>query len=150
MKCQWDYIWWTEYLLLSGVWHFATPWTVACQAPPSEREYWSGFPFPSPGDFFPTQGSNLGVLHCRQTLYHLSHQGWRLNSAFKEKPSVDHMSVYPQFPSKVSNYTKLLLCLHKAKNISWQFQHLNIQDIVPAQPNVHRNPTKVLSFGHTL
>ena len=24
---------------------------------------------------FPTQGSNLGVLHCRQILYHLSHQG---------------------------------------------------------------------------
>ena len=24
---------------------------------------------------FPTQGSNLGLLHCRQVLYHLSHQG---------------------------------------------------------------------------
>ena len=24
---------------------------------------------------FLTQGSNLGLLHCRQTLYHLSHQG---------------------------------------------------------------------------
>ena len=24
---------------------------------------------------FPTQGSNLALLHCRQTLYHLSHQG---------------------------------------------------------------------------
>ena len=24
---------------------------------------------------FPTQGSNLGRLHCRQILYHLSHQG---------------------------------------------------------------------------
>ena len=24
---------------------------------------------------FPTQGSNLGLLHCRQTLYPLSHQG---------------------------------------------------------------------------
>ena len=33
---------------------FATPWTVACQAPQSMRfhkqEYWSGLPFPSPGD----------------------------------------------------------------------------------------------------
>ena len=32
----------------------ATPWTVAHQAPPSMRfsrqEYWSGLPFPSPGD----------------------------------------------------------------------------------------------------
>ena len=24
---------------------------------------------------FPTQGSNLGFLHCRQILYHLTHQG---------------------------------------------------------------------------
>ena len=24
---------------------------------------------------FPTQGSNLGLLHCRQIVYHLSHQG---------------------------------------------------------------------------
>ena len=24
---------------------------------------------------FPTQGSNPGLPHCRQTLYHLSHQG---------------------------------------------------------------------------
>ena len=24
---------------------------------------------------FPTQGSNRGLLHCRQILYHLSHQG---------------------------------------------------------------------------
>ena len=24
---------------------------------------------------FPTQGSNLGLLHCRQILYHLTHQG---------------------------------------------------------------------------
>ena len=31
-----------------------TPWTVACQAPLSKgfprQEYWSGLPFPSPGD----------------------------------------------------------------------------------------------------
>ena len=26
-------------------------------------------------EIFPTQGSNPGLLHCRQTLYHLSHQG---------------------------------------------------------------------------
>ena len=26
-------------------------------------------------EIFPTQGSNLGLLHCRQILYHLSHQG---------------------------------------------------------------------------
>ena len=39
---------------LSRVWLFATPWTVAHQAPPSmgfsSQEYCSGVPFPSPGD----------------------------------------------------------------------------------------------------
>ena len=39
---------------LSPVRLFATPGTVAYQAPPSMRfsrqEYWSGLPFPSPGD----------------------------------------------------------------------------------------------------
>ena len=40
--------------LLSRVWSFATPWTVARQAPLSmgfpRQEYWSGLPFPPPGD----------------------------------------------------------------------------------------------------
>ena len=39
---------------LSRVRLFGTPWTVAYQAPPSmgfsRQEYWSGLPFPSPGD----------------------------------------------------------------------------------------------------
>ena len=39
-------------MLSSGF--FATPGTVACQAPPSmefsRQEYWSGLPFSSPGD----------------------------------------------------------------------------------------------------
>ena len=39
---------------LSRVQLFATPWTVAYQASPSmwfsRQEYWSGLPFPSPGD----------------------------------------------------------------------------------------------------
>ena len=40
--------------LLSHVQLFATPWTVAHQAPLSieffRQEYWIGLPFPSPGD----------------------------------------------------------------------------------------------------
>ena len=37
---------------------FATPWTIAHQAPLSRREYWNGLPFPSPG-YLLSQGSNL-------------------------------------------------------------------------------------------
>ena len=44
----------TEVKSFSRVQLFATPWTVAYQAPPSlgfsRQKYWSGFPFPSPGD----------------------------------------------------------------------------------------------------
>ena len=40
----------------------------------SRQGYWSGLSFPSPG-VFPTQGLNPGLLNCRQTLYHMSHQG---------------------------------------------------------------------------
>ena len=49
---------------LSCVLHFAAPRTVAHQAPLSmafpRQEYWSHFLFQG---IFPTQGSNLNVLH---------------------------------------------------------------------------------------
>ena len=53
--------------LLSRVRLFATPWTVAYQAPLSmgwsmgfsRQEYWSGLPFPSPGDL-PNPGIEPG------------------------------------------------------------------------------------------
>ena len=57
---------------LSRVRLFAIPWTVAHQASLStefRQEYWSGLPCPPPGDL-----PNLGLLHCRWTLYCLSHQ----------------------------------------------------------------------------
>ena len=48
---------------LIHVWLFATPWTVAHQAPwsmeSSRQEYWSGLPFPSPGDL-PNPGMEPG------------------------------------------------------------------------------------------
>ena len=66
------------------------PWTIAHQAPLSmefsRQAYWSGLPFPSPGDLL-SQGLNSHHQHCRQILYHLSHQGspmkgWREISSF--------------------------------------------------------------------
>ena len=50
---------------------FATPWTIACQAPLSmgfsRQEYWSGLPFLFQG-IFPTQGWNLYLLHRQDSL----------------------------------------------------------------------------------
>ena len=53
----------SEVKSLSRVRLFATPWTVAYQAPPpvgfSRQEYWSGLLFPSPGDL-PNSGIEPG------------------------------------------------------------------------------------------
>ena len=53
----------------SVVFDSATPWTVAHQAPLSigfsRQEYWSGLPFPSPGDL-PNPGIEPGLPHCGQ------------------------------------------------------------------------------------
>ena len=50
----------------------ATPWTVACQTPLSmgfsRQKYWSGLPFPSPGDLpdsgIETQAPVLPTVSC--------------------------------------------------------------------------------------
>ena len=61
---------------LSHIQLFATPWTVAGQAPLSmelsRREYWSGLPFPSPGDL-PHPGTEpTSLISCvgRWVLYY--------------------------------------------------------------------------------
>ena len=63
---------------LSRVPLFATPWTVAYQAPPSmgfsRQEYCSGLPFPSPGDL-PDPGIEPGSPEFQAVTLTLSHQG---------------------------------------------------------------------------
>ena len=70
---------------LSSVRLFATPWTVAHQASPSmgfsRQEYWSGLPFPSPGDL-----PNPGIEPRSPTL-----QADALNSEPPGKPLKTYM-----------------------------------------------------------
>ena len=53
-------------------------WTIVHQVPLSmeysRQEYWSGWPFPSPGDL-PNPEIEPRSPHCRQILYYLSHKG---------------------------------------------------------------------------
>ena len=60
------------------VWIFATLWTVAHQAPLSigfsRQEYWSGLPFPSPGDL-PDPRMEPGCPELQVDSSPLSHQG---------------------------------------------------------------------------
>ena len=64
--------------MLSCVWLSVTLQTVAHQSPLSmefsRHKYWSGTHSFLQG-MFPMQGLNLGFLHYRLILYHLSHQG---------------------------------------------------------------------------
>ena len=57
---------------LSRVWLFVIPWTAACQASPSmefsRQEYTGEGSHSLLQGIFPTQGSNPGLLHCRQIL----------------------------------------------------------------------------------
>ena len=63
---------------LSRVLLFATPWTIACQAPVSmelsRQEYWSGYPFATPGGLL-TQALNPRFLHWQADSLPLSRQG---------------------------------------------------------------------------
>ena len=55
---------------------------------------------------FPTQDSNLGLLHCRQILYHLSHQGNKQVAFFIV--AVQSLSHVPLFVTPCTIATSLL------------------------------------------
>ena len=83
--------------MLSCVRLFAISWTVATRLL---------CPWSSPGNYprvgchsllqgiFPTQGSNIGLLHYRQILYHLSHQGSHMEPLFKFRKEFQTYSRY--------------------------------------------------------
>ena len=62
---RWKHQWVFLLSCFSSVWLFVAPWTVTCQAPLSmgfsRQEYWSGLPFPPPGDL-PNPGVELESL----------------------------------------------------------------------------------------
>ena len=65
LESHWQhYLLCAQWLVVSN--SFVTPWTVTYQVLLSvgfpTQEYWSGLPFPPPGDL-PDQGSNPGLLH---------------------------------------------------------------------------------------
>ena len=63
-------------LMSNYLWpHGLQPTKLLCPWRFSRQDYWSGLSFPPPGDLPNSGGLNPGLLHCRQILYHLSHQG---------------------------------------------------------------------------
>ena len=106
---------------LSRVRVFATPWTVAYQASLSmefsRQEYWSGLPFPSPGDF-PDPGIEPGspVLQAdalpseppgKLVIYY---SGQKFNSSYEEENT---NNLAEEMQSRSQNHIKtsfLLIC----------------------------------------
>ena len=76
----------------------------------SRQEYWSGLPCPPPGNF-PTQGSNPGLLHCKQIHYCLKHQGspWVTLGCSEEVAVGSHRS---ESHAKLSLFAILVLEIH--------------------------------------
>ena len=66
----------------------------------SRPEYWSGYSLSLLQGIFSTQGSNPGLLHCRQILYQLSHKG-----------SLDFIFECSQSHSKLSVASEMLINL---------------------------------------
>ena len=69
--------------LLSHVRLFATQWTI--------HSLWNSLPLFQ--GIFPTQGLNPGLLHCRQILYQLTHQG----SLFSNNSSIFFVWFIPEY-----------------------------------------------------
>ena len=97
---------------LSHIRLFATPWTVAYQAPSmgfSRKEYWSGLLFPSPGDL-PDPGIKPGSPALQADALSSEPPGkmiqplWRTVQKFLKKleiklpydPTIPPMCIYPE------------------------------------------------------
>ena len=72
-----EWKWKVKVKSLSRVWHSATPWTAAYQAPPSmgfsRREYWSGVPLPSLYTSL-RQHKYIILQFCKTEIWNKSHQ----------------------------------------------------------------------------
>ena len=70
---------WKKVKSFSHVWLFVTPWTVTYQAPLSmgfsRQEYWSGLPFPSPGNLSNPGIELMSSCIVGRRFYCLRHQG---------------------------------------------------------------------------
>ena len=91
-----------------------TPWILAHQAPLSSfsrQDYWSGLPFPSPGDL-PHPGIKPCLLHCKQIPHPLSHQCG--SNTYFLSPGGGYIWVGQMFS---------LACLKKPKQTFWPIQY---------------------------
>ena len=88
---------------------------------------------------FPTQGSNLGLPHCRQTLCHLSHREPTSNvvtiSGRQERDSTTHtqVSILPQspLPSRLLQFIEQSPCAIHRTSLVTRFKYSNVPMSIP-------------------
>ena len=93
-------------MLLSRVRHFATPCTVAYQAPPSmgfaRQEYWSGLPLPSPkylGIYLPKETKDLYIENYKTLVKEIKEDTdrWRnIPCSWIRRINIVKMSILPK------------------------------------------------------
>ena len=134
---------------LSHVRLFATPWTVAHQANSIHGSFqarvqeWVAISF-SRGIFL-TQGLNLGLPHCRQMLYHLSHQF--ISSCLNSNHPLDFIYSFNKHSSKpvAAQAAVAALCLSRAfpciltAHLCFSCQ-LSPRCLAPSRPPVRHSP----------
>ena len=105
----------------------ATPWTVACQAPLSmgfsRQEYWSGLPFPSPGDL-PNPGIEPGSPALQADSLPTQLQGKHFNILYIYIYIYTHTHIKYNAYSFTFNYVKFIINITHL--CSTQFQKYTI------------------------
>ena len=103
-------------LSLSRVRLFATPWTVAYQAPPSmgfsRQEYWSGLPFPSPGNL-----PNPGI--------EAESPAFQADTLTSEPPGKPHLETIQKENNMIRNLTiSTQILVIPPKNLTFVYSYL--------------------------
>ena len=129
------------------------PWAVAHQAPLSMdspgKNTAVGCHFLLQG-IFPTQGINQGLLHCRQTVYHVSHHPWALFNIKQVRWELLHIRAKVYRSYNVSDFLTPLTILgyQITQEIRQSLKSIYLLIIYPfpIEFSLHRN----LFWGETL
>ena len=134
--------------LLSCIWYFVIPWTVAYQAPLSmefsRQEYWTVLPFPSPGDL-PEPGIESRSPALQGYILWLSHQGSLepVKSLGFTKLSPSCFELNPE--NEVRFSTWLARSIHRRWRRKWQPTPL----FLPRESLGHRSLEGCCPWGRT-
>ena len=137
---------------LSHVQLFATPQTVACQAPPSvglsQQEYWSGLPFPPPGDFPHSEiQPTYRALQADSFL-------WATGETPSPSKKTLNLEIYPLPIYSVNIHLVSTVCQAWAVKRNWKYgskQHkprplLSFSWIFPEDFKLNTSKTKIIPF----